>query len=109
MPQAGARNRIQTNMEDSSEAGGQWRDSDITDLFSKAFREKYRVHRRTWLKSLKAKFKEAKDSNQRSGRGRLLRVTSHILIPPLLAPNAASKYFSADFAVIAPHRAIINI
>lgn len=36
-----------------------------------------RGHRRTWLqrqrkvKSLKAKFKEAKDSNQRSGRGRI--------------------------------------
>ncbi len=34
-------------------------------------------HRRTWLqcqckvKSLKAKYKEAKDSNQRSGRGRV--------------------------------------
>lgn len=78
----------------------QWRDSEVLDLISisgdsstqakleGSYRNRAvfeniatemteRGHRRTWqqcqrkIKSLKSKFKEAKDSNQRSGRGRV--------------------------------------
>lgn len=89
MPQAeraGATNIIKTNMVldlisiwgDASvqaKLEGSYRNRSVFDSISREMSE--RGHRRTWLqrqrkvKSLKAKFKEAKDSNQRSGRGRI--------------------------------------
>ncbi|XP_056116089.1 uncharacterized protein LOC130091953 [Rhinichthys klamathensis goyatoka] len=85
---------------DNSDGASQWRDSEVLDLiniwgdtsiqaklegsyrnrsvFEKIAHEmEERGHRRTWLqcqrkvKSLKSKFKEANDSNNRSGRGRI--------------------------------------
>ncbi len=54
---------------------GSYRNQTVFESISKELAE--RGHRRTWLqcqrkvKSLKAKFKEAKDSNNRSGCGRI--------------------------------------
>uniref|UniRef100_A0A8P4KIU3 Myb/SANT-like DNA-binding domain-containing protein n=1 Tax=Dicentrarchus labrax TaxID=13489 RepID=A0A8P4KIU3_DICLA len=73
---------------ENSDGASQWRESEVLDLISiwgdtsiqAKLEGSYRNqqgHRRTWLqcqrkvKSLKAKFKETNESNNRSGRGRI--------------------------------------